>query len=134
MSFETAAQQIVFDALDGVISCSVYDDPPSLPEGMPRSGFPYVVIGDDTSIAWDTDDTLGKELTQTVHVWSRTAGFKQTKDIMGEVYDALHRATISKTGYNVIDCLCEFSEAMRDPDGETRHGVMRFRLTMQKDA
>jgi len=29
--------------------------------------------------------------------------------------------------------LCEFSETLRDPDGETRHGVMRFRLTIQKE-
>lgn len=133
MSFETAAQEIVFDALSGQITAGVYDDVPYLPEGMPRQNFPYVVIGDDTTAAWDTDDTLGKEITLTVHIWSRTAGFKQTKSIMGEVYDILNRGTLSKTGYNVVDCLCEFSQAMRDPDGETRHGVMRFRLTIQKE-
>lgn len=133
MSFERAAQEIVFDALSGVISCPVYDDTPFLPEGQPRSGFPYVVIGNDTAIAWDTDDTLGKELTLTIHIWSRSPGQRETKIIMGEVYDELHRATISKSGYNVVDCLCEFTESMVDPDGETRHGVMRFRLTMQKD-
>jgi hypothetical protein len=71
MSFETASQEIVFDALNGQITAGVYDDVPYLPEGMPRQNFPYVVIGDDTTTAWDTDDTLGKEITITVHIWSR---------------------------------------------------------------
>ena len=133
MSFETAAQEIVFTALDGNISAGVYDDVPYLPAGMPRENFPYVVIGDDTATAWDTDDTLGKEVTIQVHIWSRTAGFKETKAVMGEVYDILNRGALSKTGYNVVDCLCEFTETLRDPDGETRHGVMRFKLTIQKE-
>ena len=51
---------------------------------------------------------------------------------MGEVFDLLHRATLSKTGYNVVDCLCEFQESMTDPDGQTRHGILRFRLTLQE--
>lgn len=133
MSFETVAQEIVFDALNGNISAGVYDDVPYLPEGMPRQNFPYVVIGDDSLAPWDTDDTLGKEVTLVLHVWSRTAGFKETKAIMGEIYDILNRSSLSKAGYNVVDCLCEFSEALRDPDGETRHGVMRFKLTIQKE-
>lgn len=132
MSFETAAQQIVYDALNGNISCPVYDDAPFLPEGQPRSGFPYAMIGDDTAVAWDTDDTLGKDLTLTIHIWSRAPGRRETKIIMGEVYEILHRGNLSKAGYNVVDCLCEFTESLVDPDGETRHGIMRFRLTMQE--
>ncbi len=161
MSFETVAQEIVFDALTArlalpvlagavwvdtnnwdddafwlewsPISAAVYDEVPYLPEGMPRQNFPYAVIGDDTTTPWDTDDTLGKEVSITVHVWSRTAGFKETKAILGEVYDILNRGNLFKTGYNVVDCLCDFSETMRDPDGKTRHGVMRFKLTIQKE-
>jgi len=133
MSFETVAQEMVFTALNGNISAGVYDDVPYLPEGMPRENFPYVVIGDDTTAPWDTDDTLGKEVTLQIHIWSRSAGFKETKLIMGEVYDILNRGALSKVGYNVVDCLSEFSETLRDPDGETRHGVMRFKLTIQKE-
>ena len=52
---------------------------------------------------------------------------------MSEVYDVLNRLKVVKDGYNVVDCLYQFSEALRDPDGETRHGVMRFKLTVQKE-
>jgi hypothetical protein len=133
MSFETAAQQIVYTALAGNITASVYDDVPYLPEGMPRNNFPYVVIGDDDTSAWDTDDTLGKEIDISIDIWSRTAGFKQTKAIMGEIYDILNRGALTKTGYNIVDCLCTESQALRDPDGITRHGVMVFKLTIQKE-
>lgn len=133
MSFETVAQEMVFTALNGNVTAGVYDDVPYLPAGMPRESFPYVVIGDDSTVAWDTDDTLGKEVTIGIDIWSRSAGFKETKSIMGEIYDILNRGALSKVGYNVVDCLCEFSETLRDPDGETRHGVMRFKLTIQKE-
>ena len=43
---------------------------------------PYVVIGDDTSAQWDTDDTVGSENTLTLHVWSRYYGRAEVKDIM----------------------------------------------------
>ena len=133
MSFETAAQQIVYTALAGNITANVYDDVPYLPEGMPRNNFPYVVIRDDDTSAWDTDDTLGKEIDVNIDIWSRTAGFKQTKAIMGEIYDILNRGALTKTGYNIVDCLCTESQALRDPDGITRHGVMVFKLTIQKE-
>jgi hypothetical protein len=52
--------------------------------------------------------------------------------LMGEAYSILHRASLTKTGYNVVDCLFEFSETFVDVDGRTRHGVQRYRLTVQE--
>lgn len=130
-AFENTVQQIVFDALDGAVSCTVYDDVPFLPEGQPDDRFPYIVIGNDTVRAWDTDDTKGANATVTIHVWSRAAGFKECKTIMGEVYDLLNRGMLSKSGYQIVDSLFEFSETMLDSDGETRHGVARYRITIQ---
>lgn len=131
MPFENAAQQIVFAALSGNLTCPVYDDAPFLPEGAPASGFPYVVIGNDTARAWDTDDTTGAQVTVTIHVWSRSGGFAQTKAILAEIHARLHRASLTKAGFNVLDCLWEFSETMMDVDGETRHGIARYRMTLQ---
>jgi len=55
-------QKAVFDLLViGVDPTPVYDD---VPQG---ASFPYVVIGDDTSIPWDTDDSVGSESTLTIH-------------------------------------------------------------------
>jgi len=132
MSFETAAQSAIYAALNGAMSCSVFDDVPELPVGVPDGGFPYCNIGNDTAARWDNDSKTGSVVTLTIHHWSRARGFKEVKGLMGEAYDLLHRATLTASGYTVLDCLWEFSEAFVDPDGKTRHGVQRYRLTMQK--
>jgi hypothetical protein len=95
-----------------------------------ESAFPYVVIGDDTSIPWDTDDSIGSETTCTIHVWSRHRGRKEVKEIMRTIYEALHRQELSIIGGALVECQAELEESFMDPDGLTRHGVIRFRLTV----
>jgi Protein of unknown function (DUF3168) len=132
-AFNTAAQELVFTALNGVLTgCGVYDTAPFLPEGAPATSFPYVVIGNDTARPWDTDDTIGSEVTLTLHFWSRADGFKPVKALMDQAYGILHRAVLTKAGYSITDCLLEFSDAMSDPDGKTKHGVQRYRMTVQQ--
>jgi hypothetical protein len=92
--------------------------------------FPYIVIGDDTSIPWDTDDSIGSETTCTIHVWSRHRGRKEVKEIMRTIYEALHRQELSIIGGALVECQAELEESFMDPDGLTRHGVIRFRLTV----
>lgn len=134
-AFTTAAQEIVFGILNGNLTgCTVFDTAPFLPEGAPATTFPYCVIGDDTLAAWETDDTVGAEITITLHFWSRARGYKQVKALMDQAYSLLNRASVVKSGYNVVDCLVEFGEAMADPDGVTKHGVQRYRLTIQASA
>ncbi len=99
-----------------------------------ETAFPYVVIGDDTSIPWDTDNSLGSETTCTIHVWSRHRGRKEVKEIMRTIYEALHRAEIAIIGGALVECMAEFQESFMDPDGLTRHGVIRFRLIVDSAA
>ena len=134
MSFLNIAQQIVFDRLTGNIGVGVtlFDTAPYLPEGAPATTFPYVVMGNDTASPFDTDDQVGGVITVTLHFWSRAEGFNQVKTIMQTAYDRLNRASLPKMGYTVLDCLHEFSEAVDDPDGVTKHGIQRYRLTIQK--
>lgn len=106
------------------IGWPVYDHVPQETE------FPYIVIGDDTSTPWDTDDSIGSETTCTIHVWSRHRGRKEVKEIMRTVYEALHRQEVSIIGGALVECQAEFQESFMDPDGLTRHGVIRFRLTV----
>lgn len=132
-AFTTAAQELVFTALNGNLTgCAVFDSPPFLPEGQPAETFPYCVIGNDTVRAWDTDDTRGAEITLTLHFWSRAQGFKQVKGLMDQAYGLLNRAVLTKAGYSITDLLFEFSDTLSDPDGMTKHGVQRYRLTIRE--
>lgn len=130
--FALAAQKGVFAALNGSIGCPVRDDPLPLPTGQPDSGFPYVVIGNDTERSWDNDDRRGGDVTVTLHIWSRKPTFEEVKTIAAAIYSRLHRKPFNATGARVVDCLHEFSDFARDEDGKTRHGVVRYRLTMQE--
>jgi|SRR5690606_2996377 len=127
MSFEAALQQAVYDQLSGYPGMpTVYDDVPG------DAAFPYVVIGDDTHIPFDTDDSLGSESTLTLHVWSRYRGKKECKDIMALIYAALTRQPLALDGHDLITIEFEYSEVVLDPDGQTRHGVQRFRALVEQ--
>ena len=110
--------------LTSTYGASVYDE---VPEG---SSFPYVTIGETTALDYSTHDVDGSEQTMTLHVWSQYRGAKETKNILDRLHDLLHNYSLSVTGANLINLRLEFSDLLRDPDGITRHGVMRFRAVL----
>lgn len=133
--FFNPLQQAVYTRLVAQLTgINVYDSPPNQPDGMPASNFPYVVLGDDTLAPFDTDNTVGTSATVTLHIWSRYNGRKEVKTILGQIYTALNRqaANLSASGYAFIDSLYEFGDIIEEADGKTRHGVCRYRITMEK--
>ena len=109
------------NTLTSTLGAGVYDD---VLEG---STYPFVELGNETAIDFSTKDVDGAEFTSIIHVWSQYAGAKETKQIMDRIYDLLHNSNLTVTGFNLINLRFEFSDILRDPDGKTRHGVMRFR-------
>tara|TARA_R110000765_G_scaffold41377_1_gene88076 strand:+ start:732 stop:1139 length:408 start_codon:yes stop_codon:yes gene_type:complete len=89
--------------------------------------YPFVALGEETAVDYSTKDTDGGETTINIHIWSQYKGSKETKNIMDRIHDLLHDSDISVTGFSLVNLRFEFSDIMRDPDGVTRHGVMRFR-------
>lgn len=122
-------QKAIYDRLNGHsnLSGKVFD---SVPED---TSYPYVVIGDDTSEEWDTKTKKGAEITATIHVWSQARGRMECKQYMGYVNDQLDNYDLEVTGHHVVLLYQEFSNVELDPDGETHHGVMRFRALTQED-
>jgi hypothetical protein len=112
---------------------AIYDNVPEAVDSGSDSVFPYVTIGDDTAVDWDTDNSQGKEATLTIHSWSRYRGRKEVKEIQGAIYNALHLSNLIITGYHSVLMVSEYSETLVDPDGLTRHGVQRFRLIVEKE-
>ena len=108
-------------AITSTLSCGVYDE---VTEG---ATYPFVVLGEETAIDYGTKDLVGGETTINIHIWSQYKGSKQTKEIMDKIHDLLHDIDLTVTGFNLINLRFEYSDIMRDPDGVTRHGVMRFR-------
>lgn len=103
----------------------VYDD---VPRG---AAFPYVTFGASTARDWSTGTEAGSEHSVVLNVWSRHAGEREVHLIMAAVRDALHEVALEITGHRLISLRHEVSEAVRDADGETYRGIIRFRAVLE---
>jgi hypothetical protein len=98
--------------------------------------FPYAVVGaGDSAQDWGTKIEQGQEILLNVDTWSRGTGNQslatsmvQIKQMMAEVYAALHEAEFSVSGQQMVQCRLDFSQVIPDADGQTWHGVTRLRL------
>ena len=127
-----ALQQAIFAALtaDAALVAllggeRVYDDVPS------RAEFPYVTFAQTSERDWSTGSEEGSEHVLTLHVWSRAGGRREAHEIMGALRAALNDEALPLSGYRLINLRHEFSEARRDPDGESFHGIVRFRAVTE---
>lgn len=103
----------------------VYDNPPQ------SQAEPYVVIGEDFHVPWDTDDSVGSESLLTIHIWSVHRGKKEVKTIQGQIYDALHRYALVVDGFSTVTLEFDSADVLRDQDGESMHGVSKFRALVE---
>lgn len=110
--------------LTTTLGAAVYDEVPE------NSAFPYITMGGGQAVDFSTKDLDGSEVSITLDVWSRYKGSKEVKNLMDRVHTLLHDSSLSVTGHNLINMRFEFGDVLRDPDGITRHGVMRFRAVM----
>ena len=67
----------------------------------------------------------------TLHVWSRTGSEQQMLEIVEAVRASLHDKPLQVEGYHLVNLRHEFSEARLDPDGDTYHGVVRYRAVTE---
>ncbi len=127
-----ALQQAVVAALSadsGLLAAlggpRLYDDTPQPPS------FPYVTIGQTTIRASDGDLAPADEHIFTLHVWSRAKGRREALAIIGELCRALHDQPLPLTGHRLVNLRHDFSEARRERDGDTIHGIARFRAVTE---
>jgi len=51
--------------------------------------------------------------------------------VIAAARDALHDQALALTGHRLINLRHEYSEVRRDNDGETFHGIVRFRAVTE---
>jgi|AntRauTorckE6833_2_1112554.scaffolds.fasta_scaffold02006_9 hypothetical protein len=133
MGMELELQEAIFQNLSGdapllALVNGIYDYVPQPNDAGSPANFPYVVVGDDSLNAWDTDTTTGADSSIVIHSWSRYKGKKEIKQIQGAVYAALNRATLSIDGYSFVTCDLLTSDSFIDSDGITQHSTQTFRV------
>lgn len=121
-----ALQEAIYSALNVSaittdLNCAVVNEPTN------DQSYPFIQIGDDRVDDYSTKVEDGGEYELNFDVWSQYKGSKECKQIMDKIHDLLHDSNVSVTGFNLVNIQLDYSDILRDPDGVTRHGVMRFR-------
>ena len=103
----------------------VYDDPPQ------SAPYPFITLGQSVIRDWSTGSEKGAEHGLTLHVWSRSGGKQEMQQIVEAVRKALHDKPLTLQDHYLINLRHKFSEARLDPDGDTFHGVVRYRAVTE---
>jgi hypothetical protein len=127
-----ALQQAIFQKLSNDAATvaalggtRIYDDVPA------RAEFPFLTFGQSTERDWSTGTDAGQEHLVTLHVWSRGRGRKEAETAIAAAREALHDQALTLAGHRLVNLRHEYSEARRDSDGETFHGIARFRAVTE---
>jgi len=100
----------------------IYDRPPE------PAGFPFITLGQSALRDWSAGSEDGADQRLTVHVWSPFGGKKHMQDIIKAVRTSLNDWPLA-AGRERITLNHEFSEARLDPEGDSFHGIIRYRAT-----
>ena len=129
MSIEVPFQTALFTVLDAAKIAlgvnAVYDIRPQPTDGGSASAFPYIVMGDIYAVEWDSQTRVGFQITNRIHVFSRSGSKLECKGIQGRIYELLHRKPMSITGFKHINQFREDTQCDARLDGAT-HGICEY--------
>lgn len=102
-----------------------------------RAVMPYIAHDQPGTAEWDvtpteTDEGYGHEHTIMLHVWSSYEGRKQMSAILYRLEVLFRDWSASLTGHRLINIRFQFSDRLRDPDGQAFHGVIQFRAATEE--
>lgn len=107
----------------------VYDSVPSDPWGTKLG---YISLGPEDNNVDDADCINGWEMFHQIDVWSRKPGRVHAKQICAAVKAALHHADVTLTDNALVSIECVFERILKDPDQQTTHGVLQFRIAAEE--
>lgn len=127
-----ALQRSIYQALTGSSELTsllggdrIFSDAP------PAAQFPFMTFGQTVTLDWSTGSEDGTEHSVTLHVWSRADGAEEVHEILEATRTALHDQTLALEDHYLVNLRHEFMEARLDPDGETMHGIVRYRAVTE---
>jgi len=134
-SAEWSLQSAICQALAGSAELTaqlgglrVYDHPPQ------AAAYPFVTIGESSVFDWSTGTEDGAEHLVTLHVWSRSGGKRQAYALVEKIRELLSDQALILNDHALVNLRYQFSETRQDPDGETYHGVVRYRAVTEPAA
>lgn len=95
--------------------------------------YPYITIGEMRSSDISTKTNTAIDVDVDVNVYSRDKGSKESLDILEQVYQILHDASLSLGSSSLTNLRFSSSEIIRQPDGLTYLGISRFRAVVESN-
>lgn len=94
---------------------------------------PSIVMGEGQSLE---EGDIARRLTRcwmTLHVWKKEAGSEGVKTIAGAIRTALRAPRlVLEDGFHCADARVSSARFLRDPDGETAHGVVTVEALVEE--
>jgi hypothetical protein len=119
----TEVQTAIFTALTPALA-----PVPVVDHAGPNQEYPYCTIGEFVAGHADTLGEQAVNMDVTVHLWSRQPGMQECQQLMTLAKDTLDRAVLPVTGFQWVTAIWQYAQTLREPDGETRHGILRFQV------
>lgn len=85
---------------------------------------PSIILGEGQAIDEGRIDRKAQRIFATLHLWKKEPGLVGVKQIAGAIRTAIHAERLVVNGYHCGDSFVSDARFMRDPDGETAHGVV----------
>jgi Protein of unknown function (DUF3168) len=86
---------------------------------------PSIILGEDQATQ---DSGLSRDkqrLYSTIHIWKKELSTAGAKAIAGEIRTAINSSRLQlEAGFHCADCFVADMRFLRDPDGETSHGII----------
>jgi hypothetical protein len=94
-----------------------------------KQAYPYVTVGEAIETPDNTFGRNGHQDLFTFHVWSQKHGFAECYDIVNSIMGLLDdfQLVVQTPNHTTVSLQHEDTNSMRDPDGITRHVIVRFR-------
>ena len=112
-------------AIVALVGTRLFDNVPG------DASFPYLTLGEAQVDDWSTGDEGGSEHFLSLHVFSRAGGRAEAKSILGAARSALHDASLTLEGFQLINLRFLSAETRRESDGATWRGTIRFRAVTE---
>jgi len=94
---------------------------------------PSIIMGETDLRVLSSFDRSVWSVSHTLHVWTREPSTELAKRILSAISQAVRSERPDlDAGYGLADWRIDLVRALRDPDGETSHGVLTVVATVQE--
>ena len=93
-----------------------------------------IIIGEGQSV--DEGNSIARQLTRVyldLHLWKKEVSTQGTKVLAGVIRKAILDGRLKlDDGFHCVDCRVSSMRFLRDPDGETSHGIVTIDAKVQE--